>query len=114
MSAGAGTGHRLVMDEITADHAAVRRTVAGLRSAAARLATDRDRAARSVDELLGTWSGTLATAYASGWEEWLAGATRVLDGLTTMADLVERADAGLVAADAVSGADLGRLTARLG
>lgn len=102
------------MDELTADHTAFRATVADLRAAADRLAGDRDRAARAVDTLLGTWSGTVATAYAEGWDHWCAGAARVLAGLTTMAGLLDAVDVDLAATDVASGSDLARLTARLG
>ena len=102
------------MGTLTADHQAFRSTVADLRAAAERLGADRDRAARSVDALLGTWTGVVATSYAEGWEAWCSGAGRVLDGLATMAALLEAADADLAATDAVAGADLGRLAVRLG
>jgi WXG100 family type VII secretion target len=102
------------MGTLTADHAAFRSAVAELRAAAERLDHDHDRAARSVDGLLATWSGTVATAYASGWEEWRSGAARVLDGLRTMAALLEAADADLAATDVARAGDLRLLTARLG
>ena len=102
------------MGTLTADHAAFRAAVVDLRTAAHRLEEDHDRAARSVDALLGTWSGAVATSYAAGWEEWRSGAARVLDGLTAMASLLEAADAGFATTDAEAGAGLGRLTARLG
>lgn len=102
------------MGTLTADHTAFRSTVADLRAAADRLRSDRDRAARSVDGLLGTWTGAVASSYASGWDEWCAGAARVLDGLTAMAALLEAADADLVATDGIAGSDLARLTGRLG
>lgn len=102
------------MDEITADHLAFRTTVADLGSAAARLAEDRDRATRSVDALLDTWSGTVATSYAEGWEAWRLGSARVLTGLETMSRLLEAADADLARADVTAGSELGRLDARLG
>ena len=114
MSAVSGAGHRPLMGTLTADHTAFRSAVADLRAAADRLRSDRDRAARSVDSLLGTWTGTVAASYAEGWDAWCAGAGRVLDGLTTMAALLEATDADLAATDAVTGADLGRLTTRLG
>jgi WXG100 family type VII secretion target len=102
------------MGMLTADHEAFRATVAQLRSAADRLSADRERAARSVDGLLGTWTGAVATSYAEGWDAWCSGAARVLDGLTTMAALLEAADADLAATDGRAGAELGRLTSRLG
>jgi uncharacterized protein YukE len=102
------------MGTLTADHTAFRAAVTDLRTAAARLSADRYRAAGSVDALLGTWSGTVATSYAAGWDDWCSGAARVLDGLTAMAGLLEAADADLMSVDVVVGSDLGRLTARLG
>ncbi|MGY2704681.1 WXG100 family type VII secretion target [Nocardioides sp. HB32] len=109
-----GTGHRQVMGTLTTDHQAFRSAVADLRDAASRLTADRDRAARSVDALLGTWSGTVASSYAEGWDAWCAGAARVLEGLSSMATLLESADADFSATDAGAGAELGRLTTRLG
>jgi WXG100 family type VII secretion target len=114
VSALSDTGHRRVMGTLNADHSAFRSTVADLRTAAEQLSSDRDRAARSVDALLGTWSGTVATAYAAGWEDWRAGADRVLAGLTAMARLLEAVDADLTAVDLAAGSALGRLAARLG
>ena len=114
MSDPVDTGHRRVMGTLTADHEAFRSAVADLRDAGSRLTADRDRAARSVDTLLGTWTGTVASAYATGWDEWCSGAARVLDGLSTMAVLLEATDADLASVDVAAGSDLGRLTARLG
>ncbi|HEU5038933.1 MAG TPA: WXG100 family type VII secretion target [Nocardioides sp.] len=101
------------MGTLTADHEAFRATVTGLRAVAARLEEDRDRASRAVDTVLDTWTGTVATAYAAGWDEWCSGAARVLDGLTTMTELLRAADADLTTTDVLAGQGLGRLTARL-
>jgi WXG100 family type VII secretion target len=100
--------------EITADHTVFHATVADLRRAADRLEAHRERAARSVDALLRSWSGTVATAYAEGWEDWCTGADRVVAGLTAMARLVEAVDADLASVDLAAGSDLDRLAARLG
>jgi WXG100 family type VII secretion target len=102
------------MGILTADHEAFRDAVAGLHDAAARLSACRDKAGRSVDGLLGTWRGSAATAYAEGWAEWRDGAARVLDGLSTMAGLLDAVSADLSATDTTSGAALVRLGARLG
>jgi WXG100 family type VII secretion target len=102
------------MGTLTADHEAFRDTVADLHDAACRLTASRDRAARSVDGLLGTWRGTAATTYAEGWTEWRRGADRVLDGLTTMAGLLDAVSTDYAATDTTSGCSLARLTARLG
>lgn len=102
------------MGTLTADHEEFRDAVVGLHDAAARLTTCRDRAARSVHGLLGSWRGTASSSYAEGWEEWRSGADRVLDGLTTMAGLLEAVSADLGATDTSSADSLGRLIARLG
>ncbi|WP_395692214.1 WXG100 family type VII secretion target [Nocardioides sp.] len=102
------------MEEITADHAAFRAAVVGLDGAAARLSEARAGAARSVDALLGSWSGTVATSYAEGWDAWRSGADRVLDGLGRMSRLLAATDQDLAATDTASEADLGRLAGRLG
>lgn len=102
------------MGTLTADHEEFRDAVAGLHDAAARLTTCRDRAARSVDGLLGSWRGAASSAYAAGWDEWTDGAARVLDGLATMATLLGSVSADLGATDTSSGAALDRLVARLG
>ncbi len=102
------------MGTLTADHDAFRDAVAGLHDAAARLVSCRDRAARSVDGLLGTWRGTASSAYAAGWDEWSDGAAQVLDGLATMARLLDAVDTDLGVTDVSASATLGRLTARLG
>jgi WXG100 family type VII secretion target len=102
------------MGTLTADHLAFRSAVADLRAAADRLSADRDRATRSVDALLGGWTGTVARAYGSGWDEWCAGAARVLDGLTAMATLLEATSADFAHVDEAVGSDLARLAGRLG
>ena len=102
------------MDQITADHAAFRATVTDLERAATRLHAERDRAARSVEELLGTWSGTVATAYAQGWDAWRAGSDQVLAALEAMARLLAAADADLGGSDQAAGSALDRLAGRLG
>jgi WXG100 family type VII secretion target len=102
------------MGTLTADHEEFRDAVAGLRDAAARLTGCRDRAARSVDGLLGSWHGAASAAYAAGWDEWSDGAAQVLDGLSTMATLLDAVSADLGATDLGSGAALDRLAARLG
>ena len=102
------------MGTLTADHEAFRDAVAGLHDAAARLTSCRDRAARSVDALLGSWRGTASSAYAAGWDEWSAGAAQVLDGLATMATLLDAVSVDLGATDDAAAASLSRLTARLG
>lgn len=102
------------MGTLSADHTAFRDTVADLHDAAGRLTASRDRAARSVDGLLGTWRGAAATTYAEGWEEWRAGAAQVLDGLVTVAALLDATSADLASVDESSGGSLDRLAARLG
>lgn len=102
------------MGSLTADHAAFRDTVADLRDAAGRLTGSRDRAARSVDALLGGWRGTASSTYAEGWAEWRSGADRVLEALTATATLLDAVDADLAATDTSSGDALARLSARLG
>ena len=102
------------MEEITADHAAFRATVTDLERAAARLGAGRDRATRAVDDLLDTWSGTVATSYAEGFETWRSGAVQVLGALEAMTRLLQTVDADLEAVDAAAGLELGLLSARLG
>lgn len=100
---------------ITADHMAFRETVADVRRAAEQLRSDRDRVARRVDALLdGGWRGAAATSYAEAWTDWTRAADTVLDGLAAMGDLLQAVDASLRRTDVTCGADLGRLTARLG
>lgn len=89
--------------------------VADVRRTAEQLASDRDRVARRVDGLLdGGWTGAAATAYAEGWADWKRSAEAVLDGLATMADLLDAAHADVTSTDLSSGSGLDRLTARLG
>lgn len=102
------------MGTLTADHEEFRDAVAGLHDAAVRLTTCRDRAARSVDGLLGSWRGAASAAYAAGWDEWSGGAARVLDGLRTMTTLLDAVAADYVVTDSSWGDSLSRLTARLG
>lgn len=104
----------LIDGGITADRTAFADAVTDLRRAADRLRADRDRAARSVDGLLTGWSGTAAASYDAGWSAWHAGAARVLDGLTTMAALLEAVAADLGDTDEHIGGDLTRLGGRLG
>ncbi|WP_036506562.1 WXG100 family type VII secretion target [Nocardioides sp. URHA0020] len=100
---------------LTVDHPAFRTAVAEVGTAAAQLRTDRDAVARHVDALLdGGWSGPAATAYAEAWREWCAGAEQVLDGLVTMARLLDAVHLDLTERDLGAGSGLGRLAARLG
>ena len=91
-----------------------RRGSGRLERAAARLGAGRDRATRAVDDLLDTWSGTVATSYAEGFETWRTGAAQVLGALETMGRLLRAVDADLGATDAGAGLELDQLAARLG
>lgn len=82
------------------DHARFDATVRDLREGADRLAADRDRAARDVDSLLTAgWSGRAADSFAAAWDDWLAGARDVLDGLHAMTDAMTVVRRDLAATD---------------
>ena len=101
--------------ELSADHPAFRAAISDVIAAADRLRDDRDRVARQVDVLLdGGWSGPAATAYAEGWDDWCAGAERVLDGLVTMGRLLDAVHRDLTERDLGARTGLDRLAARLG
>lgn len=71
----------------------------GETTAAARAALDGVRA--TADALLGDrWDGPAALAFRAGWVEWLAGMTRLLDGLDAMADALGRSGASYADTDA--------------
>ena len=100
---------------LAADHTAFRATVADLRQAAELLRHHRDRAAREVEDLLGSgWRGRAATSYAEAWSDWRRAADDVLARLVAMATLLEAADARLVGSDVAGATALGRIHARLG
>ena len=101
--------------ELAADHTVFRATVADLRRAAELLRHHRDRAAREVEDLLGSgWRGSAATSYAEAWAGWGRAADDVLAGLAAMAGLLEAADARLAGSDVAAGTTLEHLHARLG
>lgn len=61
-------------------------SVAEVRRAAESLTAARARASGEVDDLLGSWHGAAADAFAEGWADWLEAAAAVagsLDGLST-------------------------------
>ena len=100
---------------LVASHPDLRRAVADVDRAADLLSADRDRVGRRVETLLdGGWRGPAATAYASGWAQWCAGADQVLDGLRTMGRLLEAVEVGYVESDRSAGAAAARIAARLG
>ncbi|NYD43150.1 WXG100 family type VII secretion target [Nocardioides panaciterrulae] len=100
---------------IEASHPAFRAALGDLAAAADRLGGCRDRMAGEVGALLdGGWSGVAAEAFASGWEEWRAGAGEVLAGLLAMRDLVDRVHRDLTARDLAAAGGLAGVAGRLG
>ena len=98
-----------------ASHPALQRAAADVDRAADLLSAERDRVGRQVETLLdGGWRGPAATAYASGWAQWCAGADQVLDALRTMGRLLEAVDVGYVESDRSAEAAAARIAARLG
>lgn len=84
-----------------------------------RLRAERDRADRVVTGLLGGgapgagWSGTAASAYGAGWDDWRVAADEVLAGLVAMGELLAAAHAGLHLGDDASRAVLDQVSARI-
>lgn len=87
--------------------ASVEVVVAELHSASARLETSaqelRDGLASVDDEttqLLGAdWKGGAASAYAPAWQQWYEGATKVVDGLQQMSELLDAAGTAYTTTD---------------
>jgi WXG100 family type VII secretion target len=69
---------------------------------------------REMDALLGGgWQGSAANGFAQGWEQWLVGATEVLDGLDQMGRLLGDAGLSYQGSDTGSAEDVGRSGAGL-
>lgn len=101
--------------EIRLGHPALDRAVAEVDTGADSLGSTRRRAATHVGRLLdGGWSGAAADSFADAWEEWLAGADQVLDGLRSIGAALELTGRELMTADATAGGTTARLTERLG
>lgn len=82
---------------------------------AADLREQRARAVRDVTSLLdGGWSGRAASAFASGWADWLGAADEVLDALDALAEQVRLAHTDLLSCDDRVGRDVSALASRLG
>ena len=85
---------------IQIDHAELRGTTADVRVGADSLRATSDDIHLDVEALLDAgWTGTAAESYADAWADWRSGADRVLDALTSMADLLEAVHVDLTERD---------------
>ena len=86
-----------------------------VRTAVTALDETERRAARDVDRLLdGGWTGAAASAFASAWGEWLAGAAEVRLALASIAESLVAVRRELDLADLGSVAATDRVRKRLG
>lgn len=101
------SGFEVTESELSAAQAQARDIAAELRSGQHQLAA-------VVSDLLGgAWSGTAASAFAAGWDEWLAGAGEVLDGLARTAVLLGATNTNYREGDELSARIINRLEGRL-
>jgi WXG100 family type VII secretion target len=101
------SGFEVAESELSAAQARARDVAAELRSGQHQLA------AVMSDLLGGAWSGTAAVAFASGWDQWLAGAGEVLDGLARTAILLGATETTYREGDDLSARIINRLEGRL-
>jgi WXG100 family type VII secretion target len=101
------SGFEVTESELSAAQARARDVAAELRSGQQQLA------AVMSDLLGGAWSGTAASAFASGWDEWLAGASEVLNGLARTAVLLGATKTNYYEGDGLSASIINRLEGRL-
>ncbi len=102
------------MTTVALIHEAFSKGIADVRVGAERLRRDRDSIDTRVGGFLGAgWTGVAADSFVDAWEEWKAGATDVLEGLTAMGDLLEAAHRDFVASDEESQQNLDRIAARI-
>lgn len=85
---------------IAASNSAFRTAVADVRTGADALAHSRARIDRQVGALLdGGWTGVAADAFTDAWQEWEAGARRVVEALAAMGGLLDAVQRDLWARD---------------
>ncbi|MGI8667628.1 MAG: WXG100 family type VII secretion target [Jatrophihabitans sp.] len=101
------SGFEVTESELSAAQAQARDVAAELRSGQHQLA------AVVTDLLGGAWSGTAASAFASGWDEWLAGSGEVLDGLARTSVLLGATKTNYREGDELSASIINRLEGRL-
>lgn len=92
--------------------AAFRQGINDVDTAAKALKTDRDRIDKIITGYVQKgWTGVAADSYLEAWEDWRDGADIVLDGLTTMGELLQAAHVDFTRQDAKSQAELDALSA---
>jgi WXG100 family type VII secretion target len=100
---------------IDLDDAAFDRGRAGVREAAQRLGTARERADQRVTGFVGAgWRGVAATAFVSAWQEWQLAARDVEQGLVAIAQLMDATHRDLHSCDAAARSRLDVVAAHLG
>ena len=102
------------MTTVALIHEAFSKGIADVRVGAATAARTGTPSTRGSARFLGAgWTGVAADSFVDAWEEWKAGATDVLEGLTAMGDLLEAAHRDFVASDEESQQNLDRIAARI-
>ena len=96
------------------DNAAFDRARNDVREAAATLRTDRSDADQRMAGVLGSsWVGAAADAMAEAWQDWLAAATDVEEGLAAMAQLLDAVQADWNRQDDESQRSLDQISAKI-
>lgn len=94
---------------------ALAEAVAALRSTATDLDRGRTTLHRSFASFLGGgWTGQAADSFVGGWDEWSDGVGSVLDGLASIASLLEDHGRDVQAQDDSASSASGHLQSRLG
>ncbi|HCB03751.1 MAG TPA: hypothetical protein DEQ43_05790 [Nocardioides bacterium] len=88
-------------------------SVAEVRHAASQLSEARARASGQVSDLLRSWHGAAAEAFAEGWSDWQAASASVTSTLARLADDLEQFRSLLTSCDDGAAAELAHLAGRL-
>lgn len=102
------------MTQINLTHAAFAKAKSDVQVGAERLQKDRDTIDQRVTGFLGSgWTGSAADSFVTAWGDWKAAADDVLQGLTSMGELLDAAHRDFVQSDDSSQQALDRVSARL-
>jgi WXG100 family type VII secretion target len=102
------------MNQINVLHSAFTKAKADVREAAGTLRQDRDRIDSRVSGYLGSgWTGVAADSFVDAWDEWKTGATDVLEGLVSMAELLDATHRDFTEQDDASQQRLDTISARI-
>ena len=98
---------------IQLSHPEFHASVAEVRRTAASLSADRARASGEVADLLDSWRGAAADAFAEAWDDWRVASAAVASALSELADSLELFQSDIATCDVRAESALGVVTRRL-